>query len=68
MTENSANGGDFFDYLADSFWASLPEETAASLAQCKTDSLIWIRDTVTCLVDSEIKRTEEHLKNAQPRP
>lgn len=66
MTENN-NGyeGDFFDYLVESFWASLPEETAASYAECKKDSLTWIKSTVSSLVDHEINRTEEHLRNAK---
>ncbi|MEP7271152.1 MAG: hypothetical protein ABI882_06585 [Acidobacteriota bacterium] len=66
MAENCDNNpGDFFEYLADSFWASLPPETAESLAKCKKDSLTWIKDTVTCFVEHEISKTEEHLKNAQ---
>ena len=65
MAENCENTGDFFDYLADTFWASLPEETADSLAKCQKDSLTWIKNTVTCFVDNEINKTEEHLRNAQ---
>ena len=65
MTENTESEGNFFDYLVESFWASLPEETAASYAQCKKDGLTWIKATVTSLVDTELNQTEEHMKNAQ---
>ena len=65
MTENTENSGDFFDYLADSFWASLPEETAESFAQCKKDTLTWIKSTVSSYVDHEINVTDQRLKNAQ---
>lgn len=65
MAENSGSGGDFFDFMAESFWATLPEDAAANLAKCKTDSLSWIRDAVTSVINDEIKRTEEHLRNAQ---
>ena len=57
--------GNFFDYLVESFWASLPEETAASYAECKKDSLTWIKSAVSSLVDHEINRTDQHMSNAQ---
>ena len=64
MTDNNEYEGNFLDFLAECFWSTLPEETAASYAQCKKDSLTWIKSTVSSLVDQEINRTDEHLKNA----
>jgi hypothetical protein len=65
MTDNNQYEGNFFDFLVESFWASLPEETAASYAQCKSDSLTWVKSAVSSFVDHEINRTVEHLKNAK---
>lgn len=63
--KNGECEGNFLDFLVESFWASLPEETAASYAQCKKDSLTWVKSTVSSIVDHEINRTEEHLQNAK---
>jgi len=57
--------GNFLDYMADTFWASLPEQTAEDLAKCKKDALSWFKDTVTSLVEDEIKSTNQHLENAR---
>lgn len=65
MAEKTACEGNFFDYLVDSFWAGLPEQTADDLAKCKKDALTWVKDTVTHFVDEEIKWTEWHLENAR---
>ena len=65
MAENTENSGDFFDDLADSFWACFPQETAESFAQCKKDTLTWIKSTVSSYVDHEINVTDQRLKNAQ---
>ena len=65
MAEKTACEGNFFDYLADTFWASLPEQTADDLAKCKKDALNWIKDSVTNLVDEEIKWTDRHVENAR---
>jgi len=65
MAQNTACDGNIFDYIADSFWASLPEQTADDLAKCKKDALGWVKDTVTRIVDEEIKATERHLENAR---
>jgi hypothetical protein len=65
MAEKTACDGNIFDYLADSFWASLPEQTADDLAKCKKDALNWVKDTVTRIVEEEIKFTERHVENAR---
>ena len=65
MAESTANDGNIFDYLADSFYASLPEQTADDLAKCKRDALNWVKDTVTRIVEEEIRWTEQHLENAR---
>jgi hypothetical protein len=66
MAENNSEyEGNFLDCLVESFWASLPEETAESYAQCKKDTLTWVKSTVSSFVDHEINRTEEHLRNAK---
>ena len=63
--ENTACSGDFLDYIVDTFWASLPEQTADDLGKCKKDALSWVKETVTCLVDDAIKSTDQHLENAR---
>ena len=57
--------GNVFDYVIDSFWASLPEQTADELANFKKDVLKGIRSAVDSLVDSEIACTDRHLENAR---
>ncbi len=54
-----------FDFLVDSFWASLPEKTADELATFKKDVLVAIRDTVSGLINDEIECTDRHLENAR---
>jgi hypothetical protein len=63
--EKDACPGNFLDYMVDTFWASLPEQTADDLAKCKKDALSWVKDTVTHLVDDEIKSTYRHVENAR---
>ena len=63
--EKDACPGNFLDYMVDTFWASLPEQTAEDLAKCKKDALSWVKDTVTSLVEDEIKATNQHLENAR---
>jgi hypothetical protein len=53
------------DYLADSFWASLPEKTANDLANFKKDVLTRIRSGVDSLIDTEINWTDRRLENAR---
>lgn len=65
MAENTAENCNFFDDLAETFWATLPEKTADDLAKCKRDGLTWIKDAVTGFVDDEIKTMERHLANAR---
>jgi hypothetical protein len=65
MNEFFQTADNFFDHLADSFWASLPEETANDLAQCKKDVLMRIRSTVDSIVDHEINLTDRRLENAR---
>jgi len=62
---SDACSGNFLDYMIDTFWASLPEQTADDLAKCKKDTLSWVKDTVTSLVDDEIKSTYRHVENAR---
>lgn len=57
--------GNVFDYLIDSFWASLPEQTADELATFKKDVLKGIRSAVDSLIDMELECTDRHLENAQ---
>ena len=57
--------GNFLDYMVDTFWASLPEQAADDLAKCKKDALSWVKDTVSSLVEDEIKATNQHLENAR---
>jgi hypothetical protein len=55
----------FINHVVDAFWASLPEETANDLAQCKKDVLTRIRSAVDSMVDQEINATDRHLENAR---
>lgn len=57
--------GNIFDYLIDSFWASLPEQTANEIATFKKDVLKGIRSSVDSLVDHEIACIDRHLENAR---
>jgi hypothetical protein len=54
-----------FDFLLDSFWASLPEKTADELATFKKDVLAAVRDTVSSLIDEEIAGTDWRLEHAR---
>lgn len=54
-----------FSFLIDSFWASLPEQTANDLAGFKKDVLTGFRKAVDTFVDEEILRTDSHLDNAR---
>jgi hypothetical protein len=54
-----------FDFLLDSFWASLPEKTADELATFKKDVLAAVRDTVSSLIDEEIAGTDRRLEHAR---
>lgn len=65
MSQSSQVEANFFDYLIDSFWASLPEETANNIADFKKDVLKGIRSAVDSLVDSEINCLDRHLENAR---
>ena len=64
MTEKQTPGNPF-DYLMDSFWASLSEETADNLATFKKDVLKGIRSAVDRFVDEEINWTDQRLENAR---
>jgi hypothetical protein len=65
MAEKTSCEGDFFNYIVDTFWASLPEQTADDLAKCKKDALNWVKDSVTQFVENEIQWTERHVENAR---
>jgi hypothetical protein len=65
MSQQAESEGNFLDYLVDSFWAALPEETANSLANFKKDALRGVRSAVDSFVDSEIACLDRHLENAR---
>lgn len=56
---------DPFNFLIDSFWASLPEKTADQLSTFKKDVLTAIKDSVDWVIDEEIKWTDRHVENAR---
>jgi hypothetical protein len=64
-SEKYETEGTFFDYLLDSFWASLPEQTADDLAACKKDALNSVRNFVTSVIDDELSATDRRLENAR---
>ena len=64
MAEKQSSGSPF-DYLVDSFWASLPEKTADELATFKKDVLLGIKGAVDWLIDEQVKCTDQHLENAR---
>ena len=53
------------DFLIDSFWASLPEQTADELATFQKDVLGTVRDVVDHLIDGAIASTDRHVENAR---
>ncbi len=65
MSEKQQTVCDPFSYLADAFWASLPEETANDLANFKKRVLNGIKSTVDSIIDQEINATDRHLENAR---
>lgn len=65
MSEKQQTVCDPFSCLADSFWASLPEETANELADFKKRVLNGIKSTVDSVIDHEINRTNQRLENAR---
>jgi hypothetical protein len=65
MPEQQDTFNNPFDYLIDSFWASLPERTADELGTFKKDVLVTIRDTIAGLINDEIECTDRHLENAR---
>lgn len=65
MSEKQQPVCDPFSYLADAFWASLPEESANELADFKKRVLNGIKSAVDSIIDHEINATERHLENAR---
>lgn len=65
MSEKNQTVCDPFDYLADAFWASLPEDSANDLAAFKKRVLNGIKSTVDSMIDHEINSTDRHLENAR---
>ncbi|MGH9842410.1 MAG: hypothetical protein ACREEM_26995 [Blastocatellia bacterium] len=65
MSDKQEQFNNPFDFLIDSFWASLPEKTADELATFKKDVLVAVRDTVSGLINDEIECTDRHLGNAR---
>lgn len=65
MSEKQQTVCDPFDYLADAFWASLPEESADDLADFKKRALGGIKSAVDSLIDREINATDRRLENAR---
>jgi len=64
MSEKQQTVCDPFDYLADAFWASLPEESANDLADFKKRVLNGIKSAVDSMIDHEINATDRRLENA----
>ena len=65
MSEKYETGCEFFDYLIDSFWASLPERTANDLANFMKDVLNSVKSGIDSVIDQEIHWTDRHLENAR---
>jgi hypothetical protein len=65
MSEKQQTVCDPFGYLADAFWASLPEESANELADFKKRTLGGIKSAVDSLIDREINATDRRLENAR---
>jgi hypothetical protein len=65
MSEQTRVECNFFDDLADSFYAALPEDAANRLADFKKDVLKGIRSAVDSFVDTEITWTDSRLENAR---
>ncbi|MGH9938933.1 MAG: hypothetical protein ACREAM_22050 [Blastocatellia bacterium] len=65
MSEKKQTVCDPFDYLADTFWASLPEDSANDLAAFKKRVLNGIKSTVDSMIDHEINATDRRLENAR---
>lgn len=65
MSEKQQTVCDPFDYLADAFWASLPEESANDLADFKKRALSGIKSVIDSMIDREIDATDRHLENAR---
>jgi len=62
MAEKQVNP---LNILIDTFWAVLPEKTAAEMASLKKFALLSVRDTVNWVVSKEIEWTDKHLENAR---
>ncbi len=65
MSEKQRTVCDPFEYLAEAFWASLPEESANELADFKKRALGGIKSVVDSLIDREINATDRRLENAR---
>ena len=65
MSEKQQTACNPFDYLADAFWASMPEESANDLADFKKRVLKGIKSAVDSMVDHEINTTDSRLENAR---
>jgi hypothetical protein len=65
MSEKQQTVCDPFDYLADAFWASLPEESANELADFKKRVLNGVKSVVDSIVDREVNATDQRLENAR---
>jgi hypothetical protein len=65
MSEKQQTVCDPFSYLADAFWASLPEDSANELADFKKRVLNAVKSTVDSVIDHEINWTDRRLENAR---
>jgi hypothetical protein len=65
MSEKQQTVCDPFDYLANAFWASLPEESANELADFKKRILNGFKSAVDSIVDHEVNATDSRLENAR---
>src|SRR5262245_53668317 len=68
MSEKQQTVCDPFDYLADTFWASLPEESANELADFKKRVLKGIKSAVDSMVGYESTPADSRLQNAGGTP
>jgi hypothetical protein len=65
MSEKQQAECDPIEYLFDSFWASLPEQSANDLADFKKRVLTGLRSVVDSSIDEELNITERRLENAR---
>lgn len=65
MTETTNPELNFFDEIAASFWAIMPEDLANTVAGVKKDFLTGLRSTIDSMVDHDLNCLERHLEQAR---